>query len=195
MPGWRDRRDAGLDGLCCHTPWCTWPWGCHHTTRLAAPPAPGHELLPGLGGCGHELVGGDKDGQAPLPCHAMLCPTMPCWGKPCVVSDGAVGKEPRGVAFASRKELLISQPAGMGSILPRLQLTLSTLRGWAGKVVPSVTIPMKTLPCSMALGVMQERKKEQKEGVWSMKGRAGQAWVSFLGMSARIAGSSCPSTP
>lgn len=50
-----------------------------------------------------------------MSCHAMLCCTMPCWGKPCVVSDGVAGKEPRGVAaVASRKELLISEPAGSG---------------------------------------------------------------------------------
>lgn len=147
-----------LGGLCCRTRWCT--WGHHSTTGLAAPPAPGHELLPGLGGCGHRLISGDRDGQVPLSCHATLCCSMPCWGKPCVVSDGAVGKEPRGVAVASRKELLISQPAGMGSILPRLQLTLSALSDWAGEVVPGVTILVRTLPCSMALAVMREGEKE-----------------------------------
>lgn len=152
-----------LDELCRRTRRRTWPWGRHPIAGLAAPPASGHELLPGLGGCGHELISGDRDGQVPLSCHAMLCRTMPCWGKPCVVSDGAVGKEPRGVAVASRKELLTSQPAGTGSVLPRLQLTLSALRSRAGEYFPGATIPVRTLPCSMALAVMREREKKRTE--------------------------------
>lgn len=99
-----------LDGLCRRTRQRTWLWGHHPTAALAAPPASGDELLPGLGGCGHELISGNRDSQVSLSCHAMLCRTMPCWGKPCVVSDGAVGKEPRGVAAALGQETSLMAP-------------------------------------------------------------------------------------
>lgn len=53
------------------------PVGARGRGAVTAPRAgcatnPGHELLPGLAGCGHELVSGDRDGQVPLSCRAML---------------------------------------------------------------------------------------------------------------------------
>lgn len=97
---------------------------------------------------------------------------------------GKEGAKRRCRCFAEegvRKELLISQSAGTGSLLPRLQLTLSARRCRAGKGVLGVAALMRERE--------RERKKGQKQAFWPMKRGAVQAWVpsqelSLLGAAA-----------
>lgn len=118
----------------------------------------------GMVGAGRVRSGENGDGRAPKscipgpPCRAMPQHLALLGQAPCSRAMGLRGKEGakrRCRCFAEegvRKELLISQPAGTGSLLPRLQLTLSARRCRAGKGVLGVAALMRE----------RERKKGQK---------------------------------